>query len=309
MQSYFFFLHLHDFRMKNIAMGRRKHTNRSGLQIVTMCISTAMVLILLGLVLLTMLTARNLSKYMKQTFTVTMLLGDDMTDGEAKNLCKKLEARPYIAKLEYINKQKALMEGRTALGADPTEFIGANPFPASVEFSLKAEYANSDSLKWISKELAKHPKITEITYPKDLIDKVNSTLSRISVVLLVLAGLLLIVSFALINNTVRLGIYARRFSIHTMKLVGASWSFIRWPFIRRALWLGLLAGIMADAVLALGIYLLYVSEPDVITVVNWMELTAVGVIVLLFGIVITVFCSWLSVNKFLKMKASELYKI
>ncbi|MBO5612390.1 MAG: permease-like cell division protein FtsX [Prevotella sp.] len=288
---------------------RKKTRNRGGLQVITLCISTAMVLILLGLVLLTVFTANNLSAYMKQTFTVTMLLGDDMSESEAKQLCQKLQQQPYISELTYISKTAALKEGKEALGADPSEFVGANPFPASVEFSLKSDYANSDSLKWIAKELQQNPKITEITYPEDLIDQVNKTLRKISFVLLVLAGLLLIVSFALINNTVRLGIYARRFSIHTMKLVGASWSFIRWPFIRRSIWLGLVAGIIADSVLAIGLYLFYLNEPDMMTVLNWQVLTITGVSVLLFGVLITMFCSWLSVNKFLRMKAGELYKI
>lgn len=288
---------------------RKKTRNRGGLQVITLCISTAMVLILLGLVLLTVFTANNLSAYMKQTFTVTMLLGDDMSESEAKQLCHKLQQQPYISELTYISKTAALKEGKEALGADPSEFVGANPFPASVEFSLKSDYANSDSLKWIAKELQQNPKITEITYPEDLIDQVNKTLRKISFVLLVLAGLLLIVSFALINNTVRLGIYARRFSIHTMKLVGASWSFIRWPFIRRSIWLGLVAGIIADSVLAIGLYLFYLNEPDMMTVLNWQVLTITGVSVLLFGVLITMFCSWLSVNKFLRMKAGELYKI
>ena len=288
---------------------RKKTRNRGGLQVITLCISTAMVLILLGLVLLTVFTANNLSAYMKQTFTVTMLLGDDMSESEAKQLCQKLQQQPYISELTYISKTAALKEGKEALGADPSEFVGANPFPASVEFSLKSDYANSDSLKRIAKELQQNPKITEITYPEDLIDQVNKTLRKISFVLLVLAGLLLIVSFALINNTVRLGIYARRFSIHTMKLVGASWSFIRWPFIRRSIWLGLVAGIIADSVLAIGLYLFYLNEPDMMTVLNWQVLTITGVSVLLFGVLITMFCSWLSVNKFLRMKAGELYKI
>lgn len=288
---------------------RKKTRNRGGLQVITLCISTAMVLILLGLVLLTVFTANNLSAYMKQTFTVTMLLGDDMSESEAKQLCQKLQQQPYISELTYISKTAALKEGKEALGADPSEFVGANPFPASVEFSLKSDYANSDSLKWIAKELQQNSKITEITYPEDLIDQVNKTLRKISFVLLVLAGLLLIVSFALINNTVRLGIYARRFSIHTMKLVGASWSFIRWPFIRRSIWLGLVAGIIADSVLAIGLYLFYLNEPDMMTVLNWQVLTITGVSVLLFGVLITMFCSWLSVNKFLRMKAGELYKI
>ena len=153
------------------------------------------------------------------------------------------------------------------------------------------------------------PDVTEIRYPEDLIDSVNKTVRKISLVLLVLAALLLVVSFVLINNTVKLGIYARRFNIHTMKLVGASWSFIRRPFVRQAIGLGLLAGIIAIAVLAFGMYMLYQYQPDVMEVITWEVLAITCAAVLLFGIIITTLCSWWSVNNFLKMKAGELYKI
>ena len=140
-------------------------------------------------------------------------------------------------------------------------------------------------------------------------DSVNDNLQRINLVLLVLAVLLTFVSFSLINNTVRLAMYARRFLINTMKLVGASWGFIRWPFVRSAMWQGLLAAVLADAVLAGGVYALYMYEPDVLVVLTWQVMAITGVSVLLFGLLITLFCSWLSVNKFLRMKAGDLYKI
>jgi len=181
--------------------------------------------------------------------------------------------------------------------------------PSSVDLTLKSEYANNDSLKWISKELKQYPKVSEINYQRDLVDSVNRNLAKIGLVLLILAVLLTFVSFSLINNTVRLGIYARRFSIHTMKLVGASWGFIRWPFLRRAVLTGMLAAFLACAVLAGGMYLLYCYEPEVLTVISWREMTITGVSVFLFGIIITALCAGISVNKFLKMKAGELYKI
>ena len=130
-----------------------------------------------------------------------------------------------------------------------------------------------------------------------------------SLVLLVLAALLTIVSFSLINNTVRLSVYSRRFTIHTMKLVGASWGFIRAPFIRKAVCEGIVAAILADAVLGAGLYALYTYEPEIISVVNWQVLVLTGVSVLLFGLIITTFCAYISVNKFLRMKAGDLYKI
>ena len=151
--------------------------------------------------------------------------------------------------------------------------------------------------------------MSEIAYPKDLVEAVNKNLAKISLVLLGLAVLLLIVSFSLINNTIRLGVYARRFSIHTMKLVGASWGFIRRPFVRRSVGLGVLAAVIACVVLGGLVYALYRYEPEILTVLTWKELAITGGAVLLFGLIITAICAHISVNKFLRMKAGELYKI
>ncbi len=288
---------------------KKKARNRQGLQVFTLCISTAMVLILLGMVVFSVFTAHNLSAYVKENLTVTMLLNEDVTDSEAQQLCDNLMTKPYINSLEYISKEQVLKEQTRLLGTDPSEFAGTNPFLASVEFQLNADYANNDSIKWISAELTKLPDVTEIRYPEDLIESVNSMLRKISLVLLTLAALLLIVYFVLINNTVKLGIYAKRFNIHTMKLVGASWGFIRKPFIRRAIVLGFIAGLIANIVLAVGVYSLYQFQPDVTEVITWQVLAVTAVAVMLFGVIITTICSWFSVNKFLKMKAGELYKI
>ncbi|HEY9543782.1 cell division protein FtsX [Prevotella sp.] len=292
-------------------MGKKRKTtgNRQGLQVVTLCISTAMVLILLGMVVFTVLTARNLSDYVKENLTVTMMLQEDMTNPEAAQLCKNLRTRRYINQIHFISKQQALKEQTAAMGTDPSEFIGANPFLGSIEVNLKADYANSDSLKWIERELKKYPKVGDITYQQDLMDSVNRNLQKISIVLLILAGLLTFVSFSLINNTVRLGIYARRFSIHTMKLVGASWSFIRRPFLWRAVGVGMVAALIAVLFLAGCVYALVQYEPDAVAVITWQVMLITGVSVFLFGIIITAICSHISVNKFLRMKAGELYKI
>lgn len=292
-----------------MAKKRKKTRNRYGLQVVTLCISTAMVLVLLGMVVLTVFTGHNLSSYVKENLTVTMILSPETSTQEAQALCKRLQTLRYINGLNFISSEQALKEGTKELGADPCEFAGENPFTASIEVRLNAEYANNDSIKWISKELERYNGVSEIDYRKDLIDSVNNTLKKIGFVLLVLAALLTIVSFSLINNTIRLSIYSRRFSIHTMKLVGASWGFIRTPFIRDAIGQGLLSAIIAIAVLGGGVYLLYFYEPDMTIVIDWKVLTITAGSVLLFGVFITTLCAWISVNKFLKMKAGDLYKI
>lgn len=279
------------------------------MQAVTLCISTTMVLILLGLVVFFVLSAHNLSAHMKENLTVTVMLKDSVTVNDAKLFCRTLYHRPYSRNIDYISQEEAQREQVKELGSDPTEFLGFNPFPATLEIQLKADYANRDSLKWITKEIKKDNRVSDMAYMEDLMDRVNANLSRVSIILLVLAVLLTFVSFSLISNTVRLSVYARRFVIHTMKLVGASWSFIRRPFLKQAVGVGIIAAILANGVLGAGVYGLYLTQPGVSDIVTWEVLAVTAASVLLFGIVITMLCAWLAVNKFLRMKAGELYKI
>ena len=283
--------------------------NRRGMQVVTLCISTTMVLILLGLVVFFVLSARNLSAHMKENLTISVMLKDSLSVNDAKLFCRELYHRPYSHDIDYISKQQAQQEQIKELGSDPTEFLGFNPFPATLEIKLNADYANSDSLKLIVKELTKDTRVSDLAYMEDLMDKVNTNLSRLSAVLLFLAVLLTCVSFSLISNTVRLSIYARRFVIHTMKLVGASWGFIRRPFLRQAMLVGLIAAVLAIGALGAMIYALWLTEPELETIITWEVLVITGVSVLLFGLLITALCAWLAVNKFLKMTAGELYRI
>ena len=283
--------------------------NRRGMQVVTLCISTTMVLILLGLVVFFVLSARNLSAHMKENLTISVMLKDSLSVNDAKLFCRELYHRPYSHDIDYISKQQAQQEQIKELGSDPTEFLGFNPFPATLEIKLNADYANSDSLKQIVKELSKDTRVSDLAYMEDLMDKVNTNLSRLSAVLLFLAVLLTCVSFSLISNTVRLSIYARRFVIHTMKLVGASWGFIRRPFLRQAMLVGLIAAVLAIGALGVMIYALWLTESELETIITWEVLVITGVSVLLFGLMITALCAWLAVNKFLKMTAGELYRI
>ena len=268
-----------------------------------------MVLILLGLVVFFVLTAHNLSVHMKEHLTVSVMLKDSVTVNDAKLFCRDLYHRPYSRNIDYISKEQAQREQIKELGSDPSEFLGFNPFPATLEIQLKADYANRDSLKWIAKEIRKDKRVSDLAYMEDLMDRVNVNLSRVSILLLVLAVLLTFVSFALISNTVRLSVYARRFLIHTMKLVGASWAFIRKPFLRQAVGIGIIAALLAIAVLGAGVYGLYLTQPGIDEVVTWQVMAITAASVMVFGIVITVLCAWLAVNRFLRMKAGELYRI
>ena len=268
-----------------------------------------MVLILLGLVVLSVLTARNLSNYVKENLTVTIMLGDTVSVNDAHRLCRNLYHRPYSHNIDYISKEQALKEQTAAMGSDPTEFLGTNPFSATLELQLHSDYACRDSLHWIEKELKANPMITDVAYQEDLMDMVNKNLQKVNIVLLILAMLLTFISYSLISNTVRLGVYSRRFLIHTMKLVGASWGFIRRPFMRNAISVGVVAALLAIAVLGAAFYALWNYEPNITNIVTWQVLAITAVSVFVFGIVITAICSYISVNKFLRMTAGELYKI
>lgn len=290
-------------------MKRKRKGNGRGLQVVTLCISTSLVLILLGLVVLIGLSAQNLSNYVKENLTITVMFDDITTDREAAVVCRKLQTKPYVVHLEYISREQALKEQTKALGADPSEFLGVNPFVPSAEIHLRASCANSDSLKWIGKQISSYEHVAEVSYQKDLMESVNRNLRKVALVMVVLAVLLMVVSFSLINNTVRLGIFSRRFSINTMKLVGASWSFIRRPFIGMAVAEGLLAGIIADAVLAGCVYALFTYESETQAIVTWEVLAITGGAVLLFGLLISTACVYFSVNHYLNMPTRRLYKI
>ena len=292
-------------------MSKKKRTTRRrhGLQVVTLCISTTMVLILLGLVVFSVLTAHNLSNYVKEHLTVTVMLGDTVSTNDAHRLCRELYHRPYAHNIDYVSKEQALKDQTVAMGSDPSEFLGMNPFVATLELQLKSDYANRDSLAWIAAELKKNPKVSDVAYQEDLMDKVNKNLQKVSLVLLVLALLLTFISYSLVNNTVRLRVYSQRFLIHTMKLVGASWGFIRRPFMYTGLTVGFVAALLACIVLGAGVWSLYQYEPNLTSIITWQVLAVTGIAVLLFGLVITSLCSYISVNRFLRMRAQELYKI
>ena len=209
----------------------------------------------------------------------------------------------------YISKAQALKEQTEAMGTDPAEFLGYNPFTASIEIKLNSAYANTDSLKWIQEELLANKKVMEVNYPEELMDSVNRNIKKISFFLLGLAALLTFISFALINNTIRLGIYSKRFLIHTMKLVGASWSFIRRPFMTRHIWIGVLASAMADALLIGMAYFLVKYERGLLEIITPAVMLTVMGAVFVFGIAITSLCAYFSINKYLRMKVGDLYNL
>ena len=279
------------------------------MQFITSSISTTLVLLLLGLVVFFVLAAHNLSVYVKENISFSVLVSDDMKEGDILKLQKRLDKEAFVKQTEYISKKQALREQTEAMGTDPQEFLGYNPFTASIEIKLHSDYANSDSIAKIEKLIKKNTNIQEVLYQKDLIDAVNDNIRNISLMLLGLAVILTFISFALINNTIRLAIYSKRFLIHTMTLVGASWAFIRRPFLRRNFWIGVLAAFIADSILWGAAYWLVSYEPELVKVITPEVMVLVSGAVLVFGVLITWLCALLSINKYLRMKASTLYYI
>lgn len=279
------------------------------MQWLTATISTTLVLLLLGLTLFFACTARNLAAYVREHVRFSIVLDEGVTDRDASRLRRELEKEPFVKEVEYISKEQALQEYVDEMGADPRDFVGYNPLSASMEVRLRAEYVRADSLERIGGLLGQRAQVKEVAYREDLLEALNRNVGRVGAVLLALAALLLLVSFALISNTVRLFVYARRFLIHTMKLVGASWSFIRRPLLGRFFWTGVLAAAMADGLLWAAAGWLVTYEPALVQVVTPEALLAVSGAVLAGGVLVTTSCAWMAVNRYLRMKAGALYRI
>lgn len=278
-------------------------------QFTTSCISTMLVLVLLGTIVLFVLLARNLSTYVRENINVSVLISDDVPADSISVMRTAFANRRYVKDLQYISKQQALEEQTASMGVDPTEFIDYNPFTASFEIKMKADYANNDSLDRIVRTLRGERGVIDVLYQKDLLQSVNDNIRKISILLLVIAALFTYISFELINNTVRLTIFSKRFSINTMKLVGASWGFIRRPFLRQAVTLGVISAVGADAILCLGLRWWEKFEPELHAVLGWPAMAVMAASVLVFGLLITTLCTYVSLGKYLRMSSNDLYHV
>ena len=286
--------------------GKKRHSSWK-MQALTSTISTTMVLVLLGIVTITMLTARTLSRTVREDLTVTVILEDGTETEEAKKIQAELTGEPYVAHVNYISPEQALAEQIESMGVEPTEFLGENPFSISMELRMTAEYACNDSLSWITSGLKAKPNVADVIYQKDLVESLNRNLKRISLALLAVAMLLVVVSLVLINNTVRLSVFSHRFTIHTMKLVGARWGIIRRPFLRLATFIGLASATLADGMLIAGCKWAESYDSTVATYVTTQSLGIMTAILYGTGLVITLACTYLSVTSALRKKESDLY--
>ncbi len=290
-------------------MSKKSRVSVFDMQFVTAGISTTLVLLLLGLVAFFVLAAHNLSVYVRENISFSILVSDNMKERDILQLQKQLSRQPFVRYTEYISKEQAQKEYIETMGIDPQEFVGYNPLTASIEIKLKSDYANADSIARIEQLIKQDSNVREVSYRKELVNAVNDNIRKISLSLLALAVVLALISFALINNTIRLTIYSQRFLIHTMKLVGASWAFIRRPFLLRNLWIGLLAGAVASGILWAAARWVVAYEPGLVRVVTPRVMLLVSAVVLASGVLITWLCALLSINKYLRMKAGTLYYI
>lgn len=270
-------------------------------------ISITMVLLLLGSVVLFALTANELSKSVRESLTVTVVLQDDIAVTEAKAFNDSISALPFVKHSQYISSEQALEEQSKSMGLDPSEFLGSNPFSISLELAMKHQYNCSDSLNWIVPGLKSCEAVHDVIYQHELVDTLNRNLNRISAIFLVIALLLILVSMSLINNMVRISIHNHRFDIYTMKLVGADWNFIRKPFMARAALMGFFSAVVADVILLGGVKWIISKDPSAITFLPIQNVAVMAVCVFLFGLVLTLFCTYVSVTRILGMRESELY--
>lgn len=270
-------------------------------------ISITMVLLLLGSVVLFALTANELSKSVRESLTVTVVLQDDIAVTEAKAFNDSISTLPFVKHSQYISSEQALEEQSKSMGLDPSEFLGSNPFSISLELAMKRHYNCSDSLNWIVPGLKSCEAVHDVIYQHELVDTLNRNLNRISAIFLVIALLLILVSMSLINNMVRISIHNHRFDIYTMKLVGADWSFIRKPFMARAALMGFFSAVLADVMLLGGVEWIISKDPSAISFLPMQNVAVMAVCVFLFGLVLTLLCTYVSVTRILGMRESDLY--
>ncbi|MAC96193.1 MAG: cell division protein FtsX [Flavobacteriales bacterium] len=270
-------------------------------------ISITLVLFMLGLLGMIVLNAQKISEHVRENIGFSLYLQENLSAEELKTLQEDLKEKPFTNRIEYIDQKTAAEMLKKDLGEDFVDFLGYNPLSGSIDVYLKADYAVEEKTVEIEKALKRYPAVKEVVYQKDLIAEVNNNIRRISIVLLGFSILLLIVVIALINNTIRLAIYSKRFLIKTMQLVGATGGFIRRPFVARGILNGIISGFIATLLL-MGV--MYSAEQNFPTLV---ELKNVNLYLILFAsvIVLGVLISWIStslaVRKFLRMQSGDLY--
>lgn len=272
----------------------------------TTIVSISLVLVMLGLLGLLILNAKKLSDYVKENIGFTVMMNDNVKEADIIQLQKTLDATNYVKSTEYITKEKAAEILEKDLGEDFVSWIGYT-LPASIDVRLVASYANNDSLANIEQILLKNRNVKEVFYQKDLVHVVNKNIKNISILILIFSGLLMLIAIALINNTIRLSVYSKRFLIKTMQLVGATQTFIRKPFVIRGLLHGIFGALIAIAIICGFLFLLQKQIPEFIDLQEIDVYLSLFVIVLILGMFISWLATYFAVRKYLRIKTDNLY--
>jgi cell division transport system permease protein len=268
----------------------------------------AMVLSMIGLLGLIMVEANNLSRYVKENIVLNIFVDDAAHETDILQLQKQIEDYPMVKQTQYVSKELAARNLQKDLGEDFVKFLGYNPLSQSLDVYLKADYANNADIAKFKANLLKNPLVKEVKYQESLVDQMNQNLTTISLVILTFAFIFVVLSVALINNTIRIAIYSQRFLIKSMQLVGATKSFIRKPFLLYGIWHGLLGGLIAIIILLGTLSLAYKEIPDLIILRNYTEFGIIFASIIGLGIFISGLSTYLAVNKFLRLKLYDLYR-
>ncbi len=274
---------------------------------ITSIMSMSLVLFMAGLLGLIVLHSRRLSDYVKENIGFSVVINENVKEAEMIQLKKLIDAAPYVKSTEYITKEKAAQDFSKELGEDFIKFIGYNPLLPSIDVRLKAEYANNASMEGIEKDLLRNKIIKEVNYQKSLVDLVNQNVNKISLFILAFSLLLLVIAMALINNTIRLAVFSKRFLIRSMQLVGATQYFIRKPFLLRGISNGLISALIALALLGGLVYFAKQQIPELIGLLDIdMYLILTG-FVLVMGFLLSFLSTYFAVRKYLRIKTDYLY--
>ena len=274
---------------------------------VTTVVSIAMVLFLLSLLGLLILNARRIGDYVKENIGFSIILKEDVREADVIQLQKTFDANPAVKGTTYVSAQEAAEELQKELGENFLDFLGANPLKPSIDIRFHAAWANPDSIAKFEKEFSSYPQVYEIYYQESMVNLVNENLRKISIVILGFSALLLLISIALFNNTIRLLVYSKRFIIKTMQLVGATRKYIRRPFIIRGMLNGLFGSALAG-VLLLGVF--YIAKrqmPEVLQFTDSVTIAMLILLIFLVGMVLSGITTILAVNKYLGIERDKLY--
>jgi cell division transport system permease protein len=274
---------------------------------ITTIVSLSLVLFMLGLLGIIILNTRKLSDNFKENIGIQVVLNDNAKEVDVQHLVKTLDASDYVKTTQLVSKEEAAKKLQQDLGEDFIDFLGFNPLSASITVRLNALYANADSLTWIEKELLDTHLVKEVIYQKSLINTINENARTISLGVLMISGLLMIIALALINNTIRLSIYSKRFLIKTMQLVGATQGFIRKPFVLKGIRHGVYGAFIAILMLVGFLYFVQKQLPELAELQDPYMLASLFGLVILLGIIISWISTSLAVRKYLRLKSDDLY--